>query len=107
MMNVQKMMQQAQAMQKKMEQLQEEIARREFDGVSGGGMVKVRINGKGEALSVELDPSLMNKDEKDVAEDLIAAAFNNAKKEADDATSHAMRQAMGGMGLPAGMKLPF
>ena len=100
-------MKQAQEMQKKMELLQEEIGERVFDGSAGGGMVTVSLSGKGLLQSVSVDESLLNKDEKEVLEDLIVAAFNNAKKDADDATSEAMQNAMGGMGLPGGMKLPF
>jgi DNA-binding YbaB/EbfC family protein len=106
-MNIQKMMQQAQAMQKKMEKLQEEIGNKTFTGTSGGGMVTVTINGKGILQSVRIDESLLNKDEKDVLEDLIVAAFNNAKKDADEESSSAISGAMGELSLPPGFKLPF
>lgn len=106
-MNLQKMMQQAQAMQKKIETLKEEAAAQEYTASAGAGAVEVTVTGAGEARKVTVDPSLLSVDEKEVLEDLLVAAFNNAKKNADDATGDAMQNAMGGLGLPAGFKLPF
>ena len=73
MMNIQGIMKQAQAMQKRMEEMQEKLAQEEVEGISGGGMVKVVLNGKFEMKKLELDGSLINIDEKDVLEDLIIA----------------------------------
>lgn len=106
-MNITKIMQQAQAMQQKLETLKEEAAGKEFIGAAGAGAVEVTINGGGDLLKVNIEPSLLVPDEKEVLEDLLVAAFNKAKKDADDASSGDMADAMKGMGLPAGMKLPF
>ena len=84
MMNIQGIMKQAQAMQKRMEEMQEKLAQEEVEGISGGGMVKVVLNGKFEMKKLELDGSLINIDEKDVLEDLIIAAYNDAKNKVDE-----------------------
>jgi nucleoid-associated protein EbfC len=107
MMNIQKMMKQAQQMQQKMVQMQEELGSREFEGKAGGGMVSVIIGGKGDMRKATIDASLMNVDEKEMLEDLIVAAFNDAKAKADATTQEEMSKLTGGMGLPADMKLPF
>lgn len=107
MMNIQKMMKQAQQMQQKMGQMQEELANKEFEGISGGGMVKVTVNGKGSMLKLSLDDSLIVIDEKEMLEDLIIAAFNDAKNKSDSTAQDEMSKLTGGLGLPADMKLPF
>ncbi len=106
-MNLQKMMKQAQQMQQKMMDMQEELANQEYEGVAGGGMLKVAVSGKGEMLRVNIDDSLMQVDEKDILEDLMVAAFNDAKKKADNAAQDQMGALTGGMGLPADFKMPF
>lgn len=106
-MNLQQMMKQAQKMQKKMTDMQEELAAKEYDGQSGGGMIKVKVNGKGELVSLKIDPSLIDPKEPEVLEDLIVAGFNNAKKAADEAQNSAMSGMMSGLGLPPGFKMPF
>lgn len=106
MMNIQGIMKQAQAMQKKMEEVQEKLALEESVGASGGGMVKVTVNGKFEVKKVELDDSLIVKEEKDILEDLIVAAFNDAKAKADESMQEGMKDVTGGLNL-GGMKLPF
>lgn len=106
-MNIQKMMKQAQAMQKKMEETQERIANTEYVGTSGGDMVKVTITGKGILKKLKIDPSLIDPEDSEMLEDLIVAAFNNAKKDADADSSGAMADVMGGLGLPPGFKMPF
>lgn len=106
-MNIQQLMKQAQAVQKKMADAQEKLAAAEYEGASGGGLIKVTVTGKGELKKLKIDPSLIDPTDPEVLEDLIVAAFNNAKKEADDAANGAMSSAMGGMGLPAGFKMPF
>lgn len=83
MMNIQGIMKQAQAMQKKMEEMQEKLAQEETEGVSGGGMVKVVLNGKFEMKKVTIDTSLVVADETDILEDLITAAYNDAKAKVD------------------------
>lgn len=106
-MNLQKMMKQAQEMQNKFSQLQERLGDEEAEGSSGGGMVTAVMNGKGTLRRLNIDPSLLEKDEKETLEDLIIAAVNNAKAKLDETANAEMQKLSSGMGLPAGMKLPF
>ena len=106
-MNIQKMMKQAQQMQSKLGELQSDMEAREFEGNSGAGAVKITLTGKGHLVRIALDPTLMNADEREMLEDLIIAAHRDAKDKADSALADAMGSLTGGMGLPAGMKLPF
>lgn len=106
-MNIQKMMKQAQQMQQKISDLQTELEQREVEGVAGGGMVKVTLSGKGYMSKIALDDSLLEKSEKEMLEDLIIAAHNDARKKVDDMFGDEMGKVTAGMGLPAGMKLPF
>ncbi len=106
MMNMQGIMKQAQLMQKKMEEAQQKLAASEVIGESGGGMVKITLNGKFDAKKVEIDQSLVVADEKDILEDLILAAFNDAKTKADKMMSDGMKDITGGLNL-GGLKLPF
>ena len=106
-MNIQKMMKQAQQMQQKIQDLQAEAETKEFEGTSGGGMVKATMNGKGVALKLSVDASLVDAEEKDMMEDLIIAAFNDAKARSEQAMEEEMATVTGSMGLPSGMKLPF
>ena len=101
---IMKMAQEAQA---KLMQAQEELDTIEVEGVSGGGMVKVRASAKGRIVSVDIDESLLAPSEKQMVEDLVAAAINDARAKADIAAGEAMRSATGGLQLPPGMKLPF
>ena len=101
------MMKQAQEMQKKMKELQEELANLEVKGSSGGGLVSVKVNGKGEGKKIKIDPSLMKPEEAEILEDLIVAAFNEAKKKAEEASAEEMKKMTGGLNLPPGFKLPF
>jgi DNA-binding YbaB/EbfC family protein len=106
-MNLQKMMKQAQEMQTKFASLQEEIGQREMEGSAGGGMVKAVVSGKGELRKLDIDPKIIDADEKEMLEDLIIAAFNDAKTKMDESANEEMQRMTAGMGLPAGMKLPF
>ena len=106
-MNIQKMMQQAQQMQKKMEEMQQKLAETEITGKSGGGMVQITMNGKGEAKKIVIDPKLGDPNDKEVLEDLIIAAINDAKTHNEIKMNEEMGKLTGGLGLPAGMKLPF
>lgn len=106
-MNIQKMMKQAQEMQNKLQNMQAEMEEKEFEGTSGGGMVNVTLTGKGMLTKLNIDDSLVDPEDKDMLEDLIIAAHNDAKKKAEDAMADAMADATGGLNLPAGMKLPF
>ncbi len=105
-MNIQGIMKQAQMMQKKMEETQEKLAQQELTGVSGGGMVKVTLNGKFEMKKVEIDKTLMVEDEVDILEDLIIAAYNDAHAKVDASMAEGMKEVTGGMNL-GGLKLPF
>ena len=100
------LMKQAQAMQAAVQKAQAEIASLEATGESGGGMVKVTLNGRHEARRVTIDPSVPL-DDREMLEDLIAAAINDAAQRIDAETQKKMSGVMGGMQLPPGMKLPF
>lgn len=99
------LMQQAQRMQENLKKAQEEVARMEIEGVAGAGMVKVLMTGRHECRKVAIDPSVM--DDREMLEDLIVAAINDAARKLDAATSEKMGAVAGGLGLPPGMKLPF
>jgi hypothetical protein len=99
------LMKQAQEMQKNMEKAQQEIAEMEVTGEAGGGLVKVVMTGKHELVKVELDDSLM--DDKEMLEDLFAAAVNSAVRRVEDTTQEKMGGLTQGMNLPGGMKFPF
>lgn len=105
--NFGKMMKQAQEMQSKMTQLQEELQRSEHIGTSGGGLVNVTLNGKFEMRSLKIDPSIFNSDDADMVEDLIVAAFNDAKRKVDEFNKNEMAKLTGGLQLPEGLNLPF
>ena len=100
------LMKQAQQMQADMQKAQQEIANLEVTGESGGGLVKVTMTGRHEARRVQIDDSLVG-DDKDMLEDLIAAAINDAAHKVEAVTQERMSSLTAGMNLPAGMKLPF
>lgn len=99
-------MQQAQRMQENLKRAQEEIAKLEVTGSAGGGMVKVTINGRHEARRVEIESSIAAGD-KEMLEDLVAAAFNDANNRLTELTQQKMGEVSAGMSLPPGFKLPF
>lgn len=101
-MDIKNIMKQAQKMQKQMQEMQEDLANKEFEGSAGGGMVKFTASGNGEAKRIEIDENLLKKEEKEVLEDLIIVAFNDAKKKADEESSSLLNSATGGMKLPQG-----
>ena len=105
--NIGQMMKQAQEMQTKMQEMQEKLAEMEMSGSSGAGMVTVTLNGKAEMRRVEIDPSLFNSNDAEVVEDLIVAAFADAKKKIDVVIAEEMSKVTGGLDLPPGMTLPF
>lgn len=107
MQNLSKMMKQAQKLQSQMAEVQERAAAQEIEGSSGAGLVKVRVNGKGDLIALTIDPSLINPEEVDVLEDLIVAAFSDAKHKSETMMAEEMQKVMGGMKLPGGMNLPF
>ena len=100
------LMKQAQKMQEDMQKAQEEVANMEVEGQSGGGMVKVVMNGRHEIRKVSLDDSLMQ-DDKEMIEDLLAAAVNDAVRRVEQQTQEKMAGVTAGLNLPGGMKLPF
>lgn len=101
------LMKQAQAMQDNLKRAQEEIAAMEVTGEAGAGMVKVVMTGKHDVKRVTIDPSLLS-DDKEMLEDLVAAAFNAAVRKVEEATQERMARVTAGMpGLPGGLKLPF
>ncbi|MFZ1101836.1 MAG: YbaB/EbfC family nucleoid-associated protein [Hyphomicrobiaceae bacterium] len=104
-MNLMKMMKQAQELQGRMQQMQEELASLQVEGQSGGGLVKVTLNGKMEARAVKIDPSLLKPEDAEVVEDLILAAFQDAKSKAEAAMQQKMQEVTGDLPLPPGMKL--
>lgn len=97
----------AQTVQTQMEEAQVKLDSIEVEGKSGGGLVSVKATAKGRILGVSIDDSLMNAEEKGILEDLVAAAFNDARDKADAVSAEEMGKMTGGMGLPAGFKLPF
>ena len=105
--NIGAMLKQAQQMQAKMAEIQERLAGMTVEGISGAGLVKVTLNGKGEMKGLMVDPSLMKPDESEILEDLIVAAHADAKVKSEAMTSEAMKELTGGLELPPGMNLPF
>jgi DNA-binding YbaB/EbfC family protein len=105
--NLDELLKMAQDAQAKLMQAQEELDHVEVEGVSGGGLVKVRASAKGRIISVDIDESLLAPSEKQMVEDLVAAAINDARGKADVAAQEAMRGATGGLQLPPGFKMPF
>ncbi|GAA0483767.1 YbaB/EbfC family nucleoid-associated protein [Parasphingorhabdus litoris] len=97
----------AQTVQTQMEEAQSKLDSIEVEGKSGGGLVSVKATAKGRILGVSIDESLIKADEKGILEDLVAAAFNDARDKADAVSNEEMSKMTGGMGLPAGFKLPF
>ncbi len=104
--NLGNIMQQAQQMQEKMKQMQDDLVNMEVNGEAGAGLVKICMTGKHDVKRVEIDPSLMSED-KEVLEDLIAAAVNDAVRKVEDVSQNKMGGMTEGMGLPEGFKLPF
>lgn len=97
----------AETIQKQMGEAQAKLDQLEVEGVSGGGLVKIRCSAKGRIIAVAIDDSLMQVSEKPILEDLIAAAFNDARAKADQVSNEEMNKVQQGMGLPPGFKMPF
>lgn len=100
------LMKQAQEMQEKMQKLQEEAANETVTGEAGAGMVKVTMNGRHDVSAVSIDDSLMS-EEKEMLEDLLAAAVNDAVRRVEENTQAKMSEITGGMQMPPGFKMPF
>ena len=105
--NFNNMIKQAQDLQKKMAEAQEKVETLEAEGISGGGIVKITINGKNTVTSVNIDKTAIDKNEKEILEDLIVAAFNDARDKIQRKIADEMSSLTGGIKLPPGMKLPF
>ena len=105
--NLAGMLKQAQQMQSKMQEMQEGLVALEIEGQSGAGMVKVMLNGKGEMRGLKLDKSIVDPEDTEVLEDLIVAAYNEAKVKVEAAVQDKMKDVTGGLNLPEGFKLPF
>ena len=101
------MLSKAKAMQEKMNELQQKVEKEEIEGSSGGGLVKLTLNGKYVATKITIDPSLMKENETDILEDLIIAAINDATKKIAENMNNQLGSISGGIDLPPGMKSPF
>jgi DNA-binding YbaB/EbfC family protein len=106
-MNIGQIMKQMQGMQAKMADMQSRLTEIEVEGQSGGGMVSVVKNGKGEVKKTKIDPKLASAAELDMLEDLVTAAYNDAKGRVDRHVAGETEKMMGGLQLPPGVKLPF
>jgi DNA-binding YbaB/EbfC family protein len=102
-----KIMEMAQNAQNELQKAQDNLDLVEVEGVSGGGLVKVKASAKGRIIGIAIDDSLMQVEEKAMLEDLIAAALNDAKAKADAAAAQEMQRMSAGLPLPPGFKLPF
>lgn len=101
------MMKKAQAMQSKLAETQEQLGLLEVEGQSGGGMVKLRMSGKFDLKSLKLDPALLKPEDAEMVEDLVIAAFADAKGKAERLAAEKMSELTAGLPLPPGLKLPF
>jgi len=100
------LMKQAQEMQEKMQRVQEEVAKAEVQGEAGAGMIKVTMNGRHDVSKVDIDPSVMEED-KELLEDLLAAAVNDAVRKVEASSKAKMEEATAGLNLPPGFQMPF
>ena len=105
--DLEQIMQMAQNAQNELQRAQQSLDSIEVEGVSGGGLVKIRATAKGTILGVSIDESLLQPSEKAMVEDLVAAALNDARAKADQAANAEMQKVTSGLPLPPGMKLPF
>ena len=105
--SIEDIMAMAQNVQNELAKAQDELDKIEVEGVSGGGLVKVKASAKGRIIGIDLDPSLLAASEKQMLEDLVVAAFNDAKAKADSASGAEMAKMTSGLPLPPGFKLPF
>lgn len=105
--NIAGLMKQASQMQQKMADMQAKLEAAEMEGVAGAGLVKIVLSGKGALKSVKIDPKLIDPNESEMLEDLIAAAHADAKSKLDAMMADETKNAMGGLPLPPGLKLPF
>jgi hypothetical protein len=106
-MDIRGMMKQAQAMQAKMQAAQAELETAEVEGAAGGGLVRVTATARGQVKNVSIDESLMKPEEKEILEDLLLAALEDARKKAERVAEEKMKSVTAGLPLPPGLKLPF
>jgi len=104
--DINKIMQQAQEMQNKMAEIQENLSSIEISGNSGGGVVEITLSGKGDARKVKIDPSVYDSKDIEVLEDLVVAAINSARARLEKKISEEMSKITGGLKLPPGMNFP-
>ena len=105
--NLGQLMKQAQQMQAKMAEMQAQLETVEMTGMAGGGMVQVRLNGKGDVKQVKIDKTVVDPEDVEVLEDLLMAAFNDARQKVNTHAETEMQKLTGGLALPGGFKLPF
>lgn len=105
--DISQIMRQAQQMQAKINDAQKKLEAMEVEGTAGGGMVKLRISGKNALLGIAIDPSLMVADEREILEDLIKAAHDDARRKLETAQNDEMKGLSGGLGILPGFKMPF
>ena len=105
--NLGQMMKQAQEMQSKMNEMQNKLSEMEVTGSSGAGMIKITLNGKNDVKKIKIDGAAINPGDAEVLEDLIVAAFNDAKAKVESKVNDKMSEMTGGIQLPPGFKLPF
>ena len=105
--NLGQLMKQAQQMQHKMAEIQAQLETIEMTGIAGGGMVQLTLNGKGDLKKIKIDKSVLDPNDSEVVEDLIVAAFNDARQKVNAHTEAEMHKLTGGLNLPGGTKLPF
>jgi DNA-binding YbaB/EbfC family protein len=105
--NLSEMMKQVQSMQSRMADMQAKLEQATVVGQSGGGMVKVTLNGKGTMTALAIDPSLLKPEETEILEDLVVAAHTDAKNKVEAMMAEEMKAVTGGLPLPPGLKLPF
>jgi nucleoid-associated protein EbfC len=105
--NLGNMLKEAQKLQTRMAEMQQQLAEAEMTGTAGGGMVNVTLNGKGEMRRIKIDPSLADPSEMEILEDLVVAACNDAKAKIDAHLQEEMGKLTGGLAMPPGFKLPF
>jgi DNA-binding YbaB/EbfC family protein len=101
------LMKQAQAMQEKMQEIQAELEKLEVEGQAGAGMVRVTLSVKGQLKNIHIDEQLLKPTEREILEDLVVTAHDDARKKAERLMEEKMRVMASGLGLPAGLKLPF
>ena len=105
--DISQIMRQAQAMQAKINEAQKKLEAMEVEGTAGGGLVKIKLSGKTALLSLTIDPSLMVADEREILEDLLKAAHDDARRKLEEAQNEEMKGIGSGMGMLPGFKMPF